>query len=83
METKTKTCTCCNKELPITKFGVTRKNKDGLNYWCKDCINAGNQKRTKKDSNPDLVSFTPRQLIEELKIRGYKGTLTFEQRIIL
>ena len=29
-------------------------------------------------TNPDLAKFKPRELIEELKARGYKGTLTYE-----
>ena len=33
--------------------------------------------------NPDLAKFKPRELIEELKSRGYKGTLTYEQVITL
>ena len=34
-------------------------------------------------TNPDLAKFKPRELIEELKARGYKGTLTYEQVITL
>ena len=33
--------------------------------------------------NPDLASFTPRELIEELKARGYKGKLVIEREITL
>lgn len=38
---------------------------------------------TKVFTNPDLAKFKPRELIEELKARGYKGTLTYEQVITL
>lgn len=33
--------------------------------------------------NPDLAPFTPRELIEELKARGYKGKLFIEREITL
>lgn len=31
--------------------------------------------------NPDLAKFTPRQLIEELRGRGYSGELKYTQTI--
>jgi hypothetical protein len=34
-------------------------------------------------SNPALATFTPRELIEELKARGYKGHLEFTKTITL
>lgn len=33
----------------------------------------GGGKLTKVFTNPDLAKFKPRELIEELKARGYKG----------
>ena len=32
-------------------------------------------------SNPDLARFTPRQLMEELRARGYTGELKYVQTI--
>lgn len=43
----------------------------------------GGGKLTKVFTNPDLAKFKPRELIEELKARGYKGMLTYEQVITL
>ena len=34
---KTKTCTRCNRLLPLTEFGKHKLGINGLNYWCKDC----------------------------------------------
>lgn len=34
-------------------------------------------------TNPYLAKFKPRELIAELKARGYSGELTFVQRIAL
>lgn len=90
---ETKICKKCGKELPVDKFYKNKSQKDGVGYYCKDCINAyksskkanayGEGKLTKVFTNPDLAKFNPRELIEELKARGYKGTLTYEQVITL
>lgn len=34
-------------------------------------------------SNPELAKFTPRQLMDELKARGYSGELQYTQKIKL
>lgn len=89
---ETKICKKCGKELPVDKFYKNKSQKDGFGYYCKDCVNAYKSskkanaeggKLTKVFTNPDLAKFKPRELIEELKARGYKGTLTYEQVIIL
>ena len=43
----------------------------------------GGGKITKVFKHQDIAKFKPRELIEELKARGYKGTLTYEQVITL
>ena len=37
MKNKVKICTKCNRELFISNF-IKGNDKDGLNYWCKDCF---------------------------------------------
>lgn len=32
-----KSCTKCGVEKPLSEFSRGKKNKDGLNYWCKPC----------------------------------------------
>lgn len=59
--------------------------------YCKECGNvyAKNRKKTpggglkKIYSNPELARFSPRELIAELKARGYTGELKFTQTISL
>lgn len=48
--------------------------KDGYEAVCRAC------KAKTGDGNPELARFTPRQLIDELRCRGYHGTLEYVQR---
>lgn len=62
----TKTCKCCGKTLPLGAF-----TKKGMGYRnvCKDCENI-------EDGASDrFKDVTARELIEELRKRGYTGTL--------
>ena len=70
----TKVCACCGNELPITAFNRHGRSKDGYSSVCRAC------KAKIGDGNPELVKFTPRELIEELRVRGYHGTLEYVQR---
>lgn len=91
-EVKTKVCKKCGQELPLDQFYTSVNCKDGhLNVY-KKCKNSHNKLRNqiKKESqsgihkvfvNPDLAKFTPRQLIEELRGRGYTGELKYVQVI--
>ena len=45
--------------------------------------NAENTTNRGGKTNPALASFTPRQLMEELKARGYTGELKYTQVIKL
>lgn len=60
-----KKCKCCGKELPITNF-----NKKGSGYRtiCIEC------ERKNSGISDRFKSFTDRDLMEELRSRGYKGT---------
>lgn len=95
---KTKVCTKCGKELPITQFSLNPKSHDGRLSICKTChsqsIAAGHAKKKEAKSmalpikgieggNPELAKFTPRQLMEELRSRGFEGELTYVYRIKL
>lgn len=32
-----KVCACCKIEKPLSEFGKNARNKDGHDYYCKDC----------------------------------------------
>lgn len=70
----TKVCACCGNELPVTAFNKHGRSKDGYEVICRTC------KAKSGSGNPDLAKFTPRELIDELRCRGYHGTLTYVQR---
>ena len=44
---KTKKCSKCGKELPISEFAKCKDSKDKLQYWCKEC--KGEHKQTHKE----------------------------------
>lgn len=60
------------------------KSPDGHQPYCKDCRSEMASERTKKIrlskvySNPELAKFTPRQLMEELKSRGFRWDYMLE-----
>ena len=73
---ETKICKCCNKELPIDNFDLHRRSKDGHVHICKQC-------KLNVKANTMFSNVSSRELIEELKKRGYTGTLNYtEKRVI-
>lgn len=87
---ETKKCTKCGRELPLSEFNKCSINTDGLQYRCKECCNKESMeyyykksKMNKVYSNPELAKFTPRELMQELKSRGYTGELKYIQTISL
>lgn len=88
-----KRCTRCGRELDESEFYHHKGTADGLQYRCKQCQKEEYRMRvsaTRPQSkgggaktNPALASFSPRQLMEELKARGYTGELKYTQVIKL
>ena len=86
---KTKTCRECGRELPLDKFS---KNRNGILHVCKDCMKTKRAKAAEKGEKPGRYKTPQRRpsetfvslltrlndivLIEELKKRGYTGTIT-------
>lgn len=92
MENGTKKCACCGKELPVEMFCKCAANADGLYSYCKACARekarASYKGRVKSKAqtivhsiNVELQRFTPRELIAELRSRGYVGELKYTQVI--
>ena len=73
MENETKKCAICGKEKPLGEFW---KNKWGYTNTCRECaVQKQNITRTPKIEKrrlDALTDYTPRELLAELKRRGYK-----------
>lgn len=82
---ETKVCKCCGKELPITEFAVRgikgHKGEKKVTDFCKSCmaerVASGRNKAINDVRVMRLKDFTPRELMAELKRRGYEGKLTY------
>ena len=86
---ETKVCKCCNRELPISSF---KKGRWGVVSVCNECnkkhraekrqSRIDEQKKKVEDVRAEnrqlcLADFSPRELLAELKLRGYEGKLTY------
>lgn len=84
---ETKVCKVCGQELPLSEFRKSLLVPNGI-ATCKKCVNEKIKKtklfkETTGSTNNELAKFTPRELIEELKSRGYKGKLYVTRTIEL
>ena len=84
---ETKVCKVCGQELPLSEFRKSLLVPNGI-ATCKKCVNEKIKKtkllkETTGSTNSELAKFTPRELIEELKSRGYKGKLYVTRTIEL
>lgn len=82
---KTKKCTRCGRELPVTEFHKKNNALDGLQSWCKECQREALRQKNKRESggacSEELKMYTARQLMEELAKRGYRGELEYVKKI--
>lgn len=85
-----KKCTRCGSVLPISEFGIDKRQKDGHNIYCKECLRQLSQiRRAKKAENKkhemlkvaivdtpkvNFENVSSRELLAELKSRGYYWT---------
>lgn len=88
---QTKQCKKCGRTLPLSEYNRMANSIDGHSSTCKKCHNAYQKERRQerkqecehRGAYPELAAFTPRQLIDELRGRGYRGTLTYQYEIKL
>ena len=83
-----KQCDTCGRTLTLDNFKRVHTAKDGHSSTCKECAKQRRQQKKedniiKGGGNPKLADITPRELIEELRFRGYTGTLTIVREIKL
>ena len=89
MEQETKVCKCCGRTLDISNF---KKGRWGYVSVCMDCDkqHRAENRQVRKQARLDkakqeienvmakrLTDFTPRELMAELKRRGYEGKITY------
>lgn len=92
MEQVTKVCKCCGRELPIYCFKATRWGTRAS--VCIECSTnklrenkqkkLDEQKKKVEDVRAEnrqlcLADFSPRELMAELKRRGYEGKLVYTE----
>ena len=80
--TTTKVCSKCGRELPLSQFNKCARNKDGLQYMCKECHSVVSRERyarvrasasiTPASSpnpalNPKFSDKTPRELQQDMR----------------
>lgn len=92
---ETKRCTKCGRELTLDNFSKCASSIDGLQWHCKEChrksVRNAYYKRKEESfgitppnkvfTNPELAKFQPRELLAELKARGYVWEKMFAPRI--
>lgn len=90
---ETKVCKCCGQEKPLSEF---RKSRLGTYNTCNECVkkNQKNGHANKKLAEQKeieiknakmmrLKDFTPRELMAELKRRGYKFTMEYTETHVI
>lgn len=75
-EIETKKCTKCNRILPISEFAKNKTQKDGLQYWCKECRNKYNQ--TYKQTHKQYRNQYQKEYYKQFK--GYYVYIIFDKQ---
>lgn len=96
MENNVKKCTMCGRVLTLDHFKSVGFAEDGYASHCKDCAKKKRREKlenkteegaivrdVKGGGNPELARFSNREIIEEIRYRGYKGTLQIVREIVI
>ena len=86
---ETKICAHCGNELPLSDFRKTKWG--GFTSTCNKCMTekrvarmSDNKEKEKADArNLRIQDFTPRELMVELKRRGYEFTMKYTETHII
>ena len=83
-----KMCKCCHGIKPRTDFPDDPSYKDGKSRICKECQGEPREAKQPKQAQPSLFdnvkaldAYSVQELVDELKRRGYTGTLERKQSI--
>ena len=86
----------CGRVLTLDNFKKVNFAEDGHASHCKDCAKKKRREKTecrteegtivrdvKVGSNPELAKFSNRELLEEIRFRGYKGKLQIVREVVI
>ncbi|SEA80212.1 hypothetical protein SAMN04487851_11483 [Prevotella sp. tc2-28] len=76
-EEQKKVCPGCGRELPLSAFNKHPRSADGHMKECKECTRRRLHSSKKSAKSNPLAQFTARELMKELKTRGYEGILEY------
>ena len=87
---ETKVCKVCGVELPISEFKKTPMKLNGVDTCNKCCARKSAEARLARrieksagGGKGELARFSARELIEELRTRGYRGKLSITTEIAI
>lgn len=81
MENRAKKCVACGQTLTLDHFRKTPLAPDGYAKTCKQCAYSRRVVGKHGERNPALAKFQARELIDELRARGYAGSLKITKEI--